>query len=219
MKAADLIPEIRKAGAALMKAEIEGFGQTLFLAIELGTLLNQAKANPDAGTHGKWEEWLLKQQFDFSIRKAQRCMRYANKKKELEAAAKTSRLSLLAYEHRLSICDADALLRKPRKASRSPKPKAELEPPEPKPRSSDPEVVLGEIDADEVASIVGETWDREKQDQLLLQQLKPLPPTRVFDLLVEACLSIVKVELLALFLHLQEEAWLPDQVGKACAAG
>src|SRR5262245_15050954 len=57
MKAADLIPEIRKAYAALMKAETEGFGQSLFLAIELGTLLNQAKADPEVGAHGKWEKW------------------------------------------------------------------------------------------------------------------------------------------------------------------
>ena len=193
MNAADLVPEIRKAAAALMKAESEAFGLHLFLAIELGTLLNQAKADPDVGAHGKWEAWFKAQRFGFSIRKAQRCMHFADNKQKLEAKAKTSRLSFLAQEHRLTICNADALLRKskpagPRKAKpKASKPKAGLEPPVPTPRSSDPEMVLGELDVDEVASIVGETWDWEKQDQLLVLQLRTLTPTRVFDLLVRAC--------------------------------
>jgi hypothetical protein len=131
MRAAELISEIRQVAAKLMQAEREAFGQHLFLAIELGTLLSQAKADPDVGAHGEWEAWFKAQKFDFSLRKAQRCMRYAKKKRELLAAAKTPRVADLAANDLLSIRDAEALLKKkPKptgKASKSPGAKAQSE--------------------------------------------------------------------------------------------
>jgi hypothetical protein len=175
MKAAELIPQIRAAYADLMKAETEGFGQTLFHAIELGTLLSQAKADPDVGAHAKWEKWLAAQSFGFSIRKAQRCMRYANHKGELEVAAKTSVLTDLVADHRLGICDADALLRKPKVQGGTKQPKAK-----PKPdlteilKNEGADVIktaLKQADKfDELAAVVAPPFD---------QQLKYYPTSRL----------------------------------------
>jgi hypothetical protein len=43
--------------------------------------------------------------------------------------------------------------------------------------------VLGEIDAAEVAELVGKKWDQDEQEELLRRQLKPLSPERVLRLL------------------------------------
>jgi hypothetical protein len=185
MKAAELISQIKAAYVALMKAETDGFGQTLFLAIDLGVLLSQAKADPDVGTHGKWEKWFNDQNFGFSLRKAQRCMRYAEKKDELVAAAKTSALTHLVANHRLGICDADALLRKP-KASGSgtthKSSKASVAPPDP-PAQTDPAKVIANLDVDEVLDNVKAGWEPSKQQWLLTQQLKATPPDKLATIL------------------------------------
>jgi hypothetical protein len=125
---------IREAGANLLKAETEGFKQHLRLAFALGELLNQAKVDPEI-PHGKWETWFEDQKFEFSLRKAQQCMRLADYKPELEAWAKTQGPALLAGDHRLTIADAEALIKQLRTAEKQTPSQSQ-----PKPSSSNEDI-------------------------------------------------------------------------------
>jgi hypothetical protein len=180
MTAAELIPQIKEAAAELIAAEAEGFRQTLLLQIDLGVLLLQAKATPEV--HRRFKKWFLthEREFGFAYRKAQRCMRYAKRKDEL--IQKAANAPEMARDHRLGICAADALLRKPRstQAAKPPKPK-------PPPRSpSDPEAAIADTAADEVAAIVARQWDQDQREDLLRHLLKSMPPVRVLQALTDA---------------------------------
>jgi hypothetical protein len=173
---ADLVPKIKQAWDILLKAQEDGFRSDLRLAIALGELLNQAK--DEFGTHGQWTPWLNAQQFEFSNRTAQRCMKFARKKDALLRAANSPRVAELAREDLLTVRGADMLLRKAKtkraksQSPKPPKPKPWIKSPEPEP-SSDPEAVLAALAADEMAAIIGR-WDKEKRDRLLAQLVEVL---------------------------------------------
>src|SRR6516165_5547634 len=59
----DLVLAIREAAALLLHSEVDGFKESLRLQIELGKLLNQAKADLK---HGNWTTWFEAKNFPFS---------------------------------------------------------------------------------------------------------------------------------------------------------
>jgi hypothetical protein len=122
----ELIPAIKQAGEALLKAETIGFTERLIASIKLGELLEQAKERERARRgHGHWDEWLKKHLPELPVRSKRmvnRCMRYAKNKEKLIKAANPPRVAEMAAQNSLSLRDADALLRKP-KLARPPPPK------------------------------------------------------------------------------------------------
>src|SRR5690242_5197667 len=98
--------QIKETHNELIEVEAKGFQHSLALAIELGVLLNQAKATVG---HGHFEKWFVSQEFKFAFRTAQRYMRLADNRETLEEKAKAPRETLLEAE--LSIRGADALLK------------------------------------------------------------------------------------------------------------
>jgi hypothetical protein len=196
-KAGSLVPQINETHAKLVSADTDGFRQSLTLAIELGVLPKLAK---EAVYHGHWESWFEGQGFKFSYRSANRYMRLAENREKLEEeAANSPRVADLAAQGELSIRAADALLRPVKTAAALAAEKAEREAKAAARKAerevaasakrrelTDPDAIIGEIEADDVAEIIERKWDRDKQDQLLVDQLKRVPPSRLVDLVIEA---------------------------------
>jgi hypothetical protein len=175
ISADDLVPAIREAAALLIRAEVDRFTTTLRLQIELGKLLNQAK---DACEHGEWTKWFEAKQFPFSMRKAQRAMRFANFEPELLAWAKTPAVADLASDDRLGVVDAETFIEN-LEEEREEKAIADAE------AASELEAVLSKIDPDNAAKVIGRVWDQQKCEQFVAMQLKAMHPERVFHLLLD----------------------------------
>jgi hypothetical protein len=181
-RADDLVASIKQAFDSLLQAE----RKLLSDKIEIGAQLKLAQ--DDIGLDN-WKKWFTSKEFPFTIRTAQRWMRYAEHKEELMEAARTTRVSFF----KLSLRKADELLRKPRapKPSQipaSPKPEAGLEAPKPtSTSSSDTYATLGGMAPDEVETILSEQWEQDLREQLLVRLLKSLPASRGPRLLIDAC--------------------------------
>jgi hypothetical protein len=176
ISADDLVPEILERGDALSHTEVSGFTVILVTHIALGKPLNKAK---DALEHGAWTPWFEAQQFPFSMRKAQRCMRFADYEQELLAWAEENRqqLAVLAAEgHQLGVEDAENFIKRlkdKRKAEAEAKAEAEKAIAEAKAAAhleavlGDLEAALEKIRADIAAEIIGRVWDQAKREQFV----------------------------------------------------
>jgi hypothetical protein len=194
ISADDLVPSINEAADTLIHTEVDGFMANLPPHITLGKRLNKAK---DDLEHGEWAEWFEREpkKFKFSMRKAQRCMRWAEYEPELLAWAEENRqhmADLAAEGQQLGVEDVENFIKKlkdMRKAEAEAKAEAEKAKAEAK-AASDLEVILGELEvvlskigADKAAEIIGRVWDEEK---FVAMQLKAMPPARVLSLLLSA---------------------------------
>jgi hypothetical protein len=177
ISADDLVPAIKEAADALIHTEVSGFTAIVLAHIAVGKPLNKAK---DDLKHGEWGTWFEahRAEFGFSMRKAQRCMMFADYEPELLAwAEKRQALADLAAEGQLGVEDAENLikeLKEKRKAEAEAKAASELE------------VVLGKIGADKAGEIIGRVWGQEQREQFAVTQLKTMLPERVFSLLLGA---------------------------------
>jgi hypothetical protein len=156
----------------LIRTEVDGLTANLRVQIALGKILLQAKADLKAKKI-RWTEWFPKQGFEFSLRKAQRAMRYAKYEKEILAWEKTPELALSANDDCLGVFDADCMI-----ADLLHKEPEEMEADELRELQEDPEVV-------QAAEIIG-NWDQEKREQFAATLLKALPPERLLNLLLSA---------------------------------
>jgi hypothetical protein len=179
----DLVLAINEAADALIHTEVSGLKAILLAHIALGKLLNKAKDNLE---HGEWTTWFepkdKPKKFPFSMRKAQRCMRFADYEPELLAWAENrQQLADLVAEGQLGVEDAENFI-KELKEKRAAEAAAEAE------AASDLEVVLGKFDEaasdlerilgkfDEAkaAKIIGRVWDQEKRELFVATQLKAM---------------------------------------------
>jgi hypothetical protein len=180
----DLVPAINEAAALLIRSEVDGFTESLRHQFALGKLLSKAK---DALEHGKWTTWFEPEdqprKFPFSMRKAQRCMRFAEYEPELLEWAEENRQQLadLAGEGQLGVEDAENFI-KELKEKRAAEAAAEAE------AASNLTVVLGKFDeaASDLGDILGKfdeakatkiiekVWDQEKREQFVATQLKAM---------------------------------------------
>jgi hypothetical protein len=179
IRADDLVPSINEAADALIHTEVSGLKAILLAHIALGKLLNKAK---DDLKHGEWTTWFEPEdkpkKFKFSMRKAQRCMRFADYEPELLAWAENrQQLAVLAAEEQLGVEDAENFIKELKAAEKA---RAEAK------AAADLEAALGKIDADKAAEIIGRVWEREKHEQFIATQLKAMLPERVLSLLLGA---------------------------------
>jgi hypothetical protein len=107
-QAAELVTKIKEAHEVLAETETKQFRQSLVLAIDLGVLLNQAKATV---YHGHFETWFEAQGFKFSYRSANRYMLLAKNREKLEGESNSPRVAKMAAEGDLSIRAAETLLK------------------------------------------------------------------------------------------------------------
>jgi hypothetical protein len=162
----DYVPAIKEAAALLTRTELDGFKESLRCQIALGKLLNQAKAVCE---HGNWKEWFEAKKFAFSLRKAQRAMRFANFEPELLAWAKTPELALLANDGDIGVFEADSFV-------------AELEEAA---EAKAAEEAAANAKVDELADTISHL-EQDNRDRLLVRQLKTTTTSRISEALIEA---------------------------------
>ena len=187
----DLVPAINETAALLIQSEIDQFKESLRHQIELGTLLLRAKASLKAAKQEKWTKWFEAKKFKFSLRKAQRAMRYAKYEETLLAWQKTPELALSANDDYLGVVDADWMIAEfLHHKDIEDMEKAELKEldeaqDELEPTPADPEAAIAALDADELADIISHL-EQAKLDQLLVRQLKVTTTSRIFEALLKA---------------------------------
>jgi hypothetical protein len=179
IRADDLVPAINEAADALIHTEVSRLKAILLAHIAIGKLLNKAK---DTLEHGAWTTWFEPEdkpkKFKFSMRKAQRCMRFADYEPELLAWAENrQQLAVLAAEEQLGVEDAENFIKELKAAEKA---RAEAK------AAADLEAALGKIDADKAAEIIGRVWEKEKHEQFVAIQLKAMLPERILSLLLGA---------------------------------
>jgi hypothetical protein len=175
----DLVPAINEAADALIDTEVSGLTAIVLAHIAFGKILNKAK---DAAGHGNWTTWFEAKNFPFSMRKAQRAMRFADYEAELlEWAENRQRLADLAGEGQLGVEDAENFI-KELKEKRAAEEAAEAATASDlkvvlgkfDEAASDLEVVLGKFDEAKAAKIIGRVWDQEKRELFVATQLKAM---------------------------------------------
>jgi hypothetical protein len=198
----ELVPAIKEAADALISSEIDGFKASLRHQIELGKLLNQAK---EACGHGHWLKWIEAKieakEIEFSLRTAQRCMRFASEEEALLGwAANAPDVALLAKGERLGVAAAEEYLddleeQREEEAAEAAAAKAKAE----------TEAEIAKVEAEAAADITGGNWSQDKREQFVVKLLK-LMPERVFHFLLLTFNSKQLADLLTdITLHRPEE--------------
>jgi hypothetical protein len=191
-QAAELATKIKAAHEVLAEKETKQFRQSLVLAIDLGVLLNQAKATV---YHGHFESWFEAQGFKFSYRSANRYMHLAKNREKLEGESNSPRVAKMAAEGDLSIRGAEALLKEEGGAEGDGDGDGDADdkddeedddsPEAPSSNSADLQTVLANHAPDEVMIAIGSAWDYEQKKELLKLQLMTSSPPLLASILVD----------------------------------
>jgi hypothetical protein len=184
-KALSYIPQIRQAYKELIATN----ESKLRLAINLGQLLNSAKETVKGETDKGDRKWMKFRETHFdeiSHRTATVYMSLAKAFGDSEDWQHAANLMTGGDSRTNGDLSIRAAIELMHKANGGGVTTPTRTPRTPKTPTTDPERVIPDVEPDDVAKIVSKSWDRDKQDRLLTQQLKPLTPVQVYNLLLEA---------------------------------